>query len=284
VSIIRNDASEIRLAWRLILAILLYVAVSVLLRFIPISLLTASLVRDGVTQGSALERANAILLEDPVWFMVIGTVSGLMGLLIVWFLVQKVERSKFTWRAVGLAWRANSPLLVLMGALLAILVFATYIVVGHLFGSRYSQSASVLGGSVTILFQYFILYIGMGLGEEVVFRGYVQTRAVARFGAIWGLLIAAVVFTLLHQISYSLSPVTFLSGTMLWITVGALYHLSKSLYLVGTFHGILNILPNTLNLEVTDISGLVVHALALLILIAVWRLRPRLSNLVSTHT
>ena len=117
MSIIRNDAGEVRLAWRLILAILLFVAVAVLLRVIPSSLLTAILVRDGMTQGSALERANTIMLEDPIWSTVISTLFGLMGLLIVWLLVNVVERSTFTWKAVGLDWRGNSPLLIILGAL-----------------------------------------------------------------------------------------------------------------------------------------------------------------------
>jgi membrane protease YdiL (CAAX protease family) len=259
--IIRNDAGEIKLAWRLILVILLYVAVSVLLRLIPISLLTASLVRDGMTQGRALEKANTIILEDPVWSVVIGIISGLMGLLIVWFLVHVVERSKFTWKEVGLDWRGNSSLFILVGTLLAFLLYITYIFIEYLLGSFDSSKSTPL--------------MGMGFGEEIVFRGYVQTRVVARFGAIWGILITAAVFVLLHQISYSLSPLTILSGTMLWITVGALYHLSKSLYLVGMFHGIMNTLLNTLNLGVTDIGGMAVHALALLILIVVWRLGPR---------
>jgi membrane protease YdiL (CAAX protease family) len=122
----------------------------------------------------------------------------------------------------------------------------------------------------------------MGLGEEVVFRGYVQTRLVARFGVMWGVLVTAVVFTLLHQVAYSLSPVVILSGAMLWITIGALYHMSKSLYLVCMFHGAMNTLLNTLNFEVTDIGGMVVHALALLILIVVACLRTRPSHLLRT--
>jgi hypothetical protein len=76
------------LAWKLILVILLYVAVAVLLRLIPISLFTAFLVRSGMTHGNALERANTIILEDPVCSTAIGTLSGLMGLVIVWFLVK----------------------------------------------------------------------------------------------------------------------------------------------------------------------------------------------------
>jgi membrane protease YdiL (CAAX protease family) len=282
MSIIRNDAGEVRLAWRLVLVILLYVAVAVLLRFIPIRLLTASLVRDGMMQASALERANSILLKDPIWSTVIGTISGLMGLLIVWFLVHVVERSTFTWKAVGLDWRGNSLLLIILGALLALLLFIAYIFVDYLLGSFGSSlSAPLMGVSIAIFFQKFILYIAMGFGEEVVFRGYVQTRLVARFGVIWGVLVTAVVFTLLHQIFHSLSPVTILSGVMLWITIGALYHMSKSLYLVCLFHGVMNTLSNSLNFEVTDIGGMVVHALALLILVVVACLGTRPSGLLS---
>jgi len=282
MSVIRNDTGEVRLAWRLILVILLYVAVAVLLRFIPIRLLTAFLVRDGMTQGSALERANTIILEDPVWATVIGTLNGLMGLLIVWFLVHVVERSTSTWKAVGLDWRGNSPLLILLGTLLALLVFIAYMFVGYLLGTSGSSLNTLLTGvSIAIFFQKFILYIAMGFGEEVVFRGYVQTRLVARFGVIWGVLVTAIVFTLLHQIAYRLSPVTALSGTMLWITIGALYHFSKSLYLVGMFHGVMNTLLNTLSSEVTDSSGMVVHALALFILIVVACLGARLHDLRS---
>ena len=282
MSIIRNDAGEVRLAWRLILAILLFVAVAVLLRVIPSSLLTAILVRDGMTQGSALERANTIMLEDPIWSTVISTLFGLMGLLIVWLLVNVVERSTFTWKAVGLDWRGNSPLLIILGALLALLLFIAYIFVGYLLGSSGSSlGASLMGVSIAIFFQKFILYIAMGFGEEVVFRGYVQTRLVARFGVIWGVLVTAVVFTLLHQIFHSLSPVTILSGVMLWIAIGALYHMSRSLYLVGMFHGVVNTLLNTLNFEVTDIGAMVVHALALLILVVAACLGTRISGLLS---
>ncbi len=282
MSVIRSNTGEVRLAWRLLLVILLFVAVAVLLRFIPTRLFTASLVRDGMTQENALERANAIVSEDPVWSTVIGTLNGLMGLLIVWFLVHVVERSTSTWKAVGLDWRGNSPLLSLLGALLALLLFIAYMFVGYLLGTSGSSLNTLLTGvGIAIFFQKFILWIAMGFGEEVVFRGYVQTRLVARFGVIWGVLGSAAVFTLLHQISYRLSPVTILSGTMLWITIGALYHLSKSIYLVGMFHGVMNTLLNTLNSEVTDISGMVVHALALFILIVAVCLRIRLHHLRS---
>jgi membrane protease YdiL (CAAX protease family) len=280
MAIIRNDTGEIRLVWRLILIILLYVAVAVLLRFIPINSYTAFLVSNGMAQGNALERANTIILEDPVWSTVIGTLNGLMGFLIAWLLVKVIERSTFTWKAVGLDWRRNSLLLIMLGALLALLLFIAYILVGYLLGASSSPLNTLLMGvGIASFFQKFFLYIAMGFGEEVVFRGYVQTRLISRFGVIWGVLVTAVVFTLLHQIAYRLSPVTILSGTMLWVTLGALYHLSKSLFLVGMFHGVMNTLLNTLNFELSDISGMVVHALAFLIVIIIACFYTKISNI-----
>jgi len=88
-----------------------------------------------------------------------------------------------------------------------------------------------------------------------------------------------VVFVLLHQISYSLSPVIILSGVMLWTTIGALYYLSKSLYLVVMFHGVMNTLLNTLHFEAGDISNMVVHAIALLLVIVVVLVRSKVSNI-----
>lgn len=264
--IIRNDTGEIRLAWRLILVILLYVVAAVLLRLVPISLYTSTLVNNGMAQKNALEKASTVIFEDPVWSTAIGILSGFAGLVIVWFQVRALERSSFRWEAVGLDWRRNSLLGILFGTILALLFFAASILTGYILGSG---GSSLNGVSIPVLFQNFVLYFSMAFGEEIIFRGYVQTRLVERYGAIWGIPITAVVFVLLHQISYSLSPIIILSGVMLWTAIGALYHLSKSLYLVILFHGVMNVLMNTLDFNAGDIASMVVHALMLVLVIVV---------------
>lgn len=280
MTVIRNDTGEVRLVWRLILIILFYLAAAVLLRLIPVSLYTAVLVNDGMVLRNALEKAGSIILEDPAWNTAIGVLSGLIGFLIVWFLISVVEKSNFTWKTIGLDWRNNSLLLILLGAILALLLFAAHFLIGTILGSN-GSSLSVLIKSVSIpfFFQNFVLYLTMGFGEEVVFRGYVQTRLVERYRAIWGIFFTAVVFVLLHQISYRLSPIIILSGVMLWTTIGALYHLSKSLHLVVIFHGLMNTLQNPLNLEVGDISSVMVHALALFLVIVYVLFRARVSGI-----
>ncbi|MFQ5865978.1 MAG: lysostaphin resistance A-like protein [bacterium] len=285
MSIIRYKTGEVRLAWRLLIIIMLFVAVAVLLRFIPISLYTAFLTSSGMAQETALTNAKAIVFEDPAWSMVIGILNGLLSLPLVWFLIKVVERRSFAWKTVGLDWKRNSLSALAFGALLALLMYVGSQLVGHAFSSPIPSVNIVLAGlSVPIVIQNFAHYLAMGFGEEVVFRGYVQSRLVERYGAPWGILIASVTFTLLHLGFMSLSPVTIFSAVMLWVTIGALYHWSKSLYLVGMFHGMANTLLNTLHLEDTEVGGLIVHALALLLVIIVALYRSRASNVRSNPT
>jgi membrane protease YdiL (CAAX protease family) len=282
MSISRNDAGEVRLAWRLILIILLFVAAAVLLRLIPIRIFAAFLVGNGMAQATAIETASTIVFEDPVCSTAVGALNGLMGFLIVWFLVRVIERSRFTWEAVGLNWRNNSLLAILLGAILASGLFIASVLTGHILDlSGSALSTSMLSVSVPILLQKLVLYLAMGFGEEIIFRGYIQPRLVKQYGAIWGVLATSMVFSLLHQISYRLSPVVILSGVMLWSTIGILYHLSKSLYLVGVFHGTMNTLLNTLHFGVGDISSLVVHALVLCLVIVVVLVKIRGSGIRS---
>ncbi len=118
----------------------------------------------------------------------------------------------------------------------------------------------------------------MAFGEEVLFRSYVQSRLVERYGAICGILIGSIVFTLLHMLVSPLSFVTILSGVILWAAVGTLYHWSGSLYLVGMFHGVANILLNTLTFESSEAVGLIVHVLALLLIVVVGLYRAKSSQ------
>lgn len=62
---------------------------------------------------------------------------------------------------------------------------------------------------------------------------------------------------------------------MLWTSIGVIYHLSKSLYLVIIMHGLMNTLLNTLAFEASEISTMIVHAVTLLLVIVVALARSR---------
>jgi len=280
VSVIRYRTGEIRLIWRVLIAVVLWLAVVFLLRFIPIFLCTAIQSGRGTDRPEALQAAKAIVFEHAIWSTVIGVINGLMSLPIAWFLMIVIEKRTFTWKKVGLDWRRNSLLNLAFGALLALLIYFAGIVIDRVLGSSIPTMDTILAGlTVSAVTRNLIMYIPMGFGEEVLFRSYVQSRLVERYGALWGILIGSIVFTLLHLFVSPLSLVTLLSGIILWAAVGTLYHWSRSLYLVGMFHGIANILLNTLSFEGSDTASLIVHALALSLILVIGHYRA-----ISSHT
>ena len=67
MSILRNKTGKVRLSWKLAFVIVLYMMAAVLVRFIPISILTIILVNGGMSQANALEQANSLIVIDPYW-------------------------------------------------------------------------------------------------------------------------------------------------------------------------------------------------------------------------
>ncbi len=88
-------------------------------------------------------------------------------------------------------------------------------------------------------------------------------------GPLGGIVLASATFTWLHLGFMSFSPVAIISGTALWASIGTLYYWSKSLYLVGMFHGVANALMNASPQGGTEVDGLIVNALLLLLIVVV---------------
>ncbi|MHC4692309.1 MAG: lysostaphin resistance A-like protein [Planctomycetota bacterium] len=283
MSVIKYGTGEVRVLFRVVIAVALWLAVVFVLRFIPIFVYTAIQAGGGMARQEAVDNAKAIVFEHAIWSTVIGIINGLMSLPIVWFLMRVIEKRMFTWKEAGLDWRRNSLLCAVFGAGLALFMYVLGIVVDRILGCSIPTIETLLAGlTVWTVIRSVALWIPMGFGEEVIFRSYVQSRLVERHGALRGILIGSIVFTLLHLLIRPLSPVTILSGVMLWAAVGALYHWSRSLYLVGMFHGLANILLNTLPSEGSGTGGLIVNALALLLVVAVGLRRSR-SRVVASN-
>jgi len=152
MSITRYGTGEVRLVWRLLIILALFVALAVLLRFIPISLYTAFLASSGMAEDEALASAKAIVFEDPVWSTAIGVLNGLMSLPLVWLLIRVIERRSFQWKTVGLDWKRNSLSALALGALLALLMYFADKVISQPFGSSLPSVNEVLAGlSVAIV-------------------------------------------------------------------------------------------------------------------------------------
>ena len=198
-------------------------------------------------------------------------------------MIRVIEKTDFTWEALGLNWNKHSLRLILLGTILAFLFFgASFITDSIINPNRFSVFELMRDISIPIVVQNLFFYIGLAFGEEIVFRGYIQTRLIERWRAVLGIIITAVLFVLLHQVSYNLYPMIILSGVMLWISVGALYYLTKSLYFVIVFHGLLNTLQNTFTYKTSELSNMMINASALIImtLFYLW-LRKAKSQLIA---
>jgi membrane protease YdiL (CAAX protease family) len=263
--------------WRVLLTLALWLAVVFLLRFIPIILYTAVHGGGEIPREETVAVAKEIVFEHPIWSTAIGILNAALSLPLIWFMMRVIEKRSFELKEVGLDWRHNSLAMLGSGALLALSMYIAQRIAALALGYSMPAVGTILAGvTATTVVRNLALWIPMGFAEEVVFRGYIQTRFVERYGAIRGILMAGIVFTLPHLIVHSLSPVSVFSGVILWAAIGTLYHCTKSLYLVGMFHGVANLLLNTFSFEEGhDAAGLAVHILTLGLIVVICNRRLR---------
>ena len=110
MSLVRYRTGEVRLVWKVLIAVVVYAAIVFLLRFIPIFVCTAIQTSRGMDRQEAVEVFKAIVFEHPIWSTVIGIIHGLVSLPLVWFLIRIIEKRSFAWKDIGLDWRRNSLL------------------------------------------------------------------------------------------------------------------------------------------------------------------------------
>lgn len=80
----------------------------------------------------------------------------------------------------------------------------------------------------------------VGLGEELLFRGLIQSDLMASFGYKWGLLGASFMFAVMHLTWRSVPEIGFVFVAAL--VLGAIYHKTKSLTAPIVIHGVNNIM------------------------------------------
>ncbi|MFO0945550.1 MAG: CPBP family intramembrane glutamic endopeptidase [Planctomycetota bacterium] len=71
----------------------------------------------------------------------------------------------------------------------------------------------------------FLISLSAGMGEEILFRGFVQSWAGDWFGTTWGLLLASVLFGLAHMVTPTYAVVATVIGLLLgglWLWTGNL--------------------------------------------------------------
>ena len=142
---------------------------------------------------------------------------------IVRWLVIRVERHPFELSQLGLVSLDRSKH-ILLGIALAVTLSPLTIGVGFATGSlKYLGNGFDLFGTaqvfVTVLLAV-VLALASGFGEEIAFRGYLQTRIMQRYNSSVAVVIVAVLFALSHPVNTVANPLLYLGTAIL---VGILF-------------------------------------------------------------
>ena len=227
----------------------------------------------------------AIIVLNRIILRVVGLINGTPGLQIVsgvmdliavtgWIytLTTKIDGKNFSWAEIGLSWKPTIIIFfgggIILGCVLEFLSLGLGIAQGIVETPAIPNIAliAVLTGTTAAMLNSF--------WEEIAIRGYLQTRFVESYGAQIGIPVVAVSFVLLHLLVNPLSPLEVLTGSILFLLVGLLYNLTRSLYLVGTLHGTLNYIPILLGTWSQPSDRAIVYGLALgLVLLFIQLLR-----------
>jgi membrane protease YdiL (CAAX protease family) len=238
---LRNKTGNVRIYWHLFIVAFSVLAVIVLNRII-LSVI-----------GLPYDTTDSQIVSG---IMDLVAVTGLM-----YVFTTKLDGRDFSWAEIGLSCKPNIFVFfgggVILGVVLELLSLGLGIAQGTVeipMMPSITFFAVLTGTTVAMLDSFW---------QEIAFRGYLQTRYVESYGAQIGIPVVAVSFVLLHLFVNPLSPLEVLTGSILFLLVGLLYHMTGSLYLVGALHGTLNYIPVLLGTWSQPSDRAIVYGLAL---------------------
>lgn len=126
-----------------------------------------------------------------------------------------------------------------IGTLLAFITFLLFALI-YRFGGKFALALLNDARRVSGLFSgYSWLHLACvaalaGVGEELLFRGFLQTWLGNYFAITWAILIASIIFGLLHYLSHAY----FISATLMSIAFGVVYCMTDSLLMVVVWQGV----------------------------------------------
>jgi membrane protease YdiL (CAAX protease family) len=156
----------------------------------------------------------------------------LLGALGIWLVDFSAPAEKINWLTATA-----------LGTLLAVLTFLFFIVLYRM-GGKFVESLLDDIRRVTGLFKGYswakIICIAAlaGLGEELLFRGFLQNWLAGYVHVALAILIASIIFGLLHYLSHAY----FISTVIMSIAFGAGYYYSSSLLMVVVWHGVYDLI------------------------------------------
>ena len=170
-----------------------------------------------------LEADMLYVLRDALWIV-----------LILLPVATALRRTRQTLGSIGII-RSNLKKNLALGILTSAVLIAAFSFLAPFLG------AGFVGLSIPMIY-LLMSCIVIGFGEEIVFRGYIQTRLTAYGGAVAGIITTSLLFVLYN---FPMGYFCF-SGDILLSLLFALWRLSPGLVYAYAFHRSQNLLPSSI--------------------------------------
>lgn len=223
----KNANGQVRAGWLIALALLLMFIAQIIFS-IPgtfFLILKDAVVEDG---GISFEvdgtREWIFLLTNGA-----GTVGGLVAVLLVWRLINK---EKFT--RMGLRWQAADLIFgLVLGALSITIIFIFLYATGQI--TLMNALSAPEFSMFTLLF--FIMFIFVGLFEEIFFRGYIINTMASRHNERWFIYVAsALIFSIVHGTNPNVTLLGLVNIALVGLLFAFMFDVTKSLWLPIGYH------------------------------------------------
>jgi len=223
----KNKAGQVRSGWLILLAFIIMFAAQVIFS-IPGSLmliLSQVIVEDG---GISVEIDGA---NEWVFLLTngIGTLGGLIATLLVWRFINRQ-----TFNRIGLSWNGKDLLFGLfLGAISITFMFCLLYASGNivLLNGLLKPEFSIF----TLLF--LLLFILVGLLEEIFFRGYIISTMASRHNKKWVIyVVSAILFSIVHGSNPNVTVLGLINIALVGLLFAYMFDTTKSLWLPIGYH------------------------------------------------
>lgn len=241
--IFKTSDGDLRWGWKAVILIVGAILFGVILSTVVMTVLTVGYASQGLDQSQAMEKA-ALISTGFVAQVVLSTLQLGFLLSIVRWLVTRVEKQPFNFSQLGLV-SVDRSRHILLGISLAVTLSLFTIGIGFFTGSlKYLGNGFDLFGASQVFVTAMlavVLALASGFGEEIAFRGYLQTRIAQRFNSWVAVVIVAVLFALSHPLNTFVNPLLYLGiATMVGILFGTVFLRTNSLWMGATLHSVWN--------------------------------------------
>ena len=223
----RNANGQVRSGWLIALTLLLMFIAQIIFS-IPGTFFL--ILKDAVVEDGGISFEVDATKE---WIFLLtngaGTIGGLVAVLLVWRFINK---ERFT--RMGLRWQATDLIFgLVLGALSITVIFIFLYATGQI--TLVNALSAPEFSMFTLLF--FIMFIFVGLFEEVLFRGYIISTMASRHNERWFIYVAsALIFSIVHGTNPNVTLLGLVNIALVGLLFAFMFDVTKSLWLPIGYH------------------------------------------------